>query len=83
MPTARRPAFTRFNVFLRDRFACQYCDEPFPAQDLTFDHVVPRSRGGRTTWENKLWWLLATGLPGLVAAITYLYYEVRVIDRDR
>jgi 5-methylcytosine-specific restriction endonuclease McrA len=52
IPTARRPAFTRFNVFLRDRFTCQYCDEDFPSHDLTFDHVVPRSRGGRTTWEN-------------------------------
>jgi len=52
IPAARRPAFTRFNVFLRDRFACQYCGDEFPAQDLTFDHVIPRSRGGRTTWEN-------------------------------
>ena len=43
------PAFTRFNVFLRDRFECQYCGD---AKDLTFDHVVPRSRGGKTTWEN-------------------------------
>ncbi|MDE2517512.1 MAG: HNH endonuclease [Rhodospirillales bacterium] len=49
---ARRPAFTRFNVFLRDGFACQYCGERLPTQDLTFDHVIPRSRGGRTTWEN-------------------------------
>lgn len=49
---ARRPAFTRFNVFLRDRFVCQYCGDGFPAHDLTFDHVVPRSRGGRTTWAN-------------------------------
>jgi len=49
---ARRPAFTRFNVFLRDRFACQYCGDAHPAHDLTFDHVVPRSRGGRTTWAN-------------------------------
>jgi 5-methylcytosine-specific restriction endonuclease McrA len=48
----RRPAFTRFNVFLRDRFACQYCGDALPAHELTFDHVVPRSRGGRTTWEN-------------------------------
>jgi len=48
----RRPAFTRFNVFLRDSFLCQYCDGHFPAEDLTFDHVVPRSRGGRTTWDN-------------------------------
>jgi len=49
---ARNPAFTRFNVFLRDRFSCQYCGEPYPSHDLTFDHVVPRSRGGRTVWAN-------------------------------
>ncbi|MEQ8195745.1 MAG: HNH endonuclease [Rhodospirillales bacterium] len=52
VPMARRPAFTRYNVFLRDRFTCQYCGEPSAAEDLTFDHVVPRSRGGRTTWAN-------------------------------
>ncbi|MDG6093839.1 HNH endonuclease [Acetobacter sp. AN02] len=52
VPAARKPAFTRFNLFLRDNFSCQYCDDRLPAQDLTFDHVVPRSRGGRTTWEN-------------------------------
>ncbi|MGH7051864.1 MAG: HNH endonuclease [Acetobacteraceae bacterium] len=52
VPTARRPAFTRFNVFLRDGFACQYCKLRHAAPDLTFDHVVPRSRGGRTVWEN-------------------------------
>ncbi len=45
----RHPAFTRFNVFLRDRFECQYCGT---GDDLTFDHVVPRSKGGQTTWEN-------------------------------
>ncbi|HXP29790.1 MAG TPA: HNH endonuclease [Stellaceae bacterium] len=49
---ARRPAFTRFNVFLRDRFTCQYCGDASPSHDLTFDHVVPRSRGGRTIWAN-------------------------------
>ena len=43
---SRFPAFTRFNVFLRDRFTCQYCGE---REDLTFDHVVPRSKGGVTT----------------------------------
>jgi 5-methylcytosine-specific restriction endonuclease McrA len=52
IPSARRPAFTRFNVFLRDSFECQYCGDDLPAQDLTFDHVIPRSRGGRTSWEN-------------------------------
>ena len=45
----RRAAFTRFNVFLRDGFRCQYCGA---REELTFDHVIPRSRGGRTTWEN-------------------------------
>lgn len=48
---ARSPAFTRFNVFLRDSFTCQYCGSNARDQ-LTFDHVIPRSRGGRTTWEN-------------------------------
>jgi 5-methylcytosine-specific restriction endonuclease McrA len=52
IPAARRPAFTRFNVFLRDRFVCQYCGEGLPAHDLTFDHIVPRSKGGRTVWTN-------------------------------
>jgi len=46
---ARNPAFTRFNVFLRDRFTCQYCGS---RDDLTFDHLVPRSKGGMTTWDN-------------------------------
>lgn len=48
---SRHPAFTRFNVFLRDRFSCQYCGAK---TDLTFDHLVPRSRGGLTTWENVI-----------------------------
>ena len=41
------PAFTRFNLFLRDRFRCVYCGSH---RELTFDHVVPRAHGGRTTW---------------------------------
>jgi 5-methylcytosine-specific restriction endonuclease McrA len=45
----KRVAFTRFNLFLRDEFCCQYCGA---RGDLTFDHVVPRSRGGITSWEN-------------------------------
>ena len=44
------PAFTRFNVFLRDRFTCQYCGST--ERELTFDHVTPRRCGGKTTWEN-------------------------------
>ncbi len=45
----KRVAFTRFNLFLRDQFCCQYCTAK---GDLTFDHVLPRSRGGITSWEN-------------------------------
>jgi len=45
----KRVAFTRFNLFLRDEFQCQYCGAK---GDLTFDHVVPRSKGGVTSWEN-------------------------------
>lgn len=49
---SRYPAFTRFNVFLRDSFSCQYCGTQHPTQDLTFDHVIPRACGGFTNWEN-------------------------------
>jgi 5-methylcytosine-specific restriction endonuclease McrA len=50
----RRVPFTRFNVFLRDDFTCQYCGNEFEARDLTFDHLIPRSKGGTTEWENIL-----------------------------
>ena len=43
------PNFTRFNVFLRDKFSCQYCGS---GDELTFDHLLPRSRGGKTNWDN-------------------------------
>ena len=46
---SRAPAFTRFNLFLRDGFSCVYCNE---TQDLTFDHVVPKKLGGKTSWTN-------------------------------
>ena len=42
--------FTRFNLFLRDTFTCQYCGKK--EKELTFDHVLPRSRGGKTRWDN-------------------------------
>lgn len=54
IPLARRPAFTRFNVFLRDQFTCQYCLKRFPTHELTFDHVLPRSAGGKSSWENVI-----------------------------
>ena len=45
----KRMAFTRFNLFLRDEFCCQYCGAK---GELTFDHVIPRAAGGVTSWEN-------------------------------
>lgn len=48
----RTPAFTRYNVFLRDGWTCQYCGSRFKTDELTFDHVIPRSLGGRTSWAN-------------------------------
>jgi len=44
--------FSRAHVLLRDGFRCQYCGETKSAAQLTFDHVLPRSRGGGTCWEN-------------------------------
>ena len=48
----RKPAFTRFNVFLRDNFICQYCHDRFSANELTFDHLTPRCLNGKTSWNN-------------------------------
>ena len=48
----KNAAFTRYNLFLRDGFRCQYCGVKKPAKDLTFDHVLPRSRKGPATFEN-------------------------------
>lgn len=45
-------ALSRKNILLRDRNTCQFCSRTLPASELTLDHVVPRSRGGRSSWEN-------------------------------
>src|SRR3569833_1790044 len=45
-------ALSRKNILLRDRNTCQYCGVVLPSSELTLDHVVPRSRGGSSTWEN-------------------------------
>ncbi len=44
--------FTRHNIFERDRNTCQYCGQVFERKDLNLDHVIPRDRGGPTSWEN-------------------------------
>ena len=54
MPAGSKRAvkFSRVNVYQRDRWTCQYCGRAKPDRELSFDHVVPRSSGGRTCWEN-------------------------------
>lgn len=47
-----RVRLTRHNVFLRDQFTCQYCAKKLPEPKLNLDHVMPRDKGGKTTWEN-------------------------------
>ena len=47
-----RIALTKNNLFLRDAYKCQYCGKNFPHMNLTYDHVIPRSKGGGTNWEN-------------------------------
>ena len=48
----REVRFSRHNIFMRDGNSCQYCGSRKARSDLNLDHVVPRSRGGLTTWEN-------------------------------
>jgi len=50
--TRKRVGFTAHNVFARDLYTCQYCRLQFPYEDLTYDHVTPRSLGGKTGWLN-------------------------------
>lgn len=44
--------FNRINIFRRDDDSCQYCRTSFPRSELTIDHVIPRSLGGKSVWEN-------------------------------
>jgi 5-methylcytosine-specific restriction endonuclease McrA len=49
---SREVRFTRRNIFYRDKNRCQYCGGVFRQRDLNLDHVVPLSRGGKSTWDN-------------------------------
>jgi 5-methylcytosine-specific restriction endonuclease McrA len=44
--------FNRRNIFARDNNQCQYCGKKFPTSELSLDHIIPRSQGGQSTWEN-------------------------------
>jgi 5-methylcytosine-specific restriction endonuclease McrA len=47
-----RVRFSRLNIYARDHDTCQYCARQLPRSELNLDHVVPRSQGGKTSWEN-------------------------------
>jgi 5-methylcytosine-specific restriction endonuclease McrA len=49
---AKPVKFSRVNIYARDGYRCQYCAVKCSTDELTYDHVIPRSRGGKTTWEN-------------------------------
>lgn len=44
--------YSKYSIFLRDGFQCQYCKKALLLRDCTLDHVIPKSHGGKTTWEN-------------------------------
>lgn len=48
----RKVKFSRVNLYARDNYTCQYCQTKFRLAELTLDHVVPRTQGGKTTWTN-------------------------------
>ena len=48
----RKPRFSKTNLYIRDLYPCQYCFTKLPRKELTLDHVIPISRGGKTNWEN-------------------------------
>lgn len=54
MHKTRRPRFSKKNMYLRDMYTCGYCGVRHPHSELTLDHVLPLSRGGRTTWTNSI-----------------------------
>lgn len=48
----RHVRFSRYNIYARDRSTCQYCGIRYSKAELNLDHVIPRSQGGLSTWEN-------------------------------
>lgn len=51
-PLQHKVRLSRKNIYLRDNNTCQYCGRNFATNELTIDHIVPRSRGGKNTWKN-------------------------------
>jgi 5-methylcytosine-specific restriction endonuclease McrA len=71
------PHFSRWMVYLRDHFTCQYCHHKVPLPILTLDHVIPVSRGGQTSWENIITACKMCNLKKGAKDIKELKYKVR------
>jgi 5-methylcytosine-specific restriction endonuclease McrA len=67
-----RVRFSRLNIYARDDNTCQYCAKKLPRAMLNLDHVIPRARGGRTTWEN----VVCCCVPCNLKKGAKLYHEV-------
>jgi 5-methylcytosine-specific restriction endonuclease McrA len=48
----KRKLASKNNILIRDRYICQYCGKPLKSQEVTLDHILPKSRGGQSSWEN-------------------------------
>lgn len=48
----KKVVLSRKNVLIRDKYTCQYCGKKFPPSELTIDHIIPKSKGGHTRWDN-------------------------------
>lgn len=55
----RKKLVSKNNILIRDRYVCQYCGRPLKSHEITLDHIIPKSRGGESNWEN-----LAACCPG-------------------
>jgi len=72
-----KPAFTKRNVFLRDEYRCQYCNDRFHTRDLSLDHVHPRSLGGALHWcvqlRSVLFWIYSTSF--IYCSLTFGFHQ--------
>jgi len=67
----RPPPLNRRNIYIRDHYLCAYCTQRLKATDLTLDHVLPRSKGGKGSWDN----LVTCGLPGILVAVPVSFFH--------
>ena len=73
--------FNRRNIYQRDSFTCQYCGKRLPREDLTIDHIIPRCRGGKSTWANVV--LACSGCNTLKGDLPLSKCRIKLIRRPK